>query len=1237
MKRKLLSVLLSLAMVLTMMPVFAMAEDTPGGGTSGEEASSTEVVAKIGDETYPTLNAAVAAATAGKETTITMLKDTTEAVVIGSDKIIVLDLDGHNITAPTDKNYDAIANSGKLTIRDSKKNGEIISKKNHGISVDSNSNTTIEYANIQGQEGAVCGYNTTNGAEVTINDGVFEGKDNAVVIFNGADRDGEANKVTINGGIFNGEIQSKGYIACGIYAPWKDKITVNGGTFDIKGGAGIVARAGNVTITGGEFKTTTNNTTVEKGIGKVGDSRVVVPCSALVFDSEADYPALTVDSNIAVTGGIFTSEVDTVSFIKKDTDNNNRIVISGGTFSSDVNKYCVENYVTEKNNDNTYTVKSLEDVAVAQIGKNDLYKTIEDAVDKANDGDTVKLLKDIELNDLCPIKKNITLDLGNKTLSGNGSILDIYGNVTIKNGNIKIPSSEEETGAVWVNKTAKLTVENSVTIDVPDNSFAIGYWSDCTTAEVNFKGSITGGNGITMNGMITDTNTNNILILDGAKINVKGHGVYQAGYSKTSFSANNSEIRGVTGIEVRAGDLTVTNSIISGSNDKAKFSCKPNGNGTTTDGVGIAIAQHTTKLPINVTISGGEISGVYAIYESNPQNNGSESVKEVKLSVNDGKFTGDIYSKDITGFISGGYFTSDPTKYLATSTEGGDKKCVAEASKDPSYVYKVVQVGVDYVPVVPAVGGVKVSLDADKLGKDVKNAAENVEAEKIDVAAAEVANKISPDAANKYIEDAKAVTDPEKIEVRAYLDITPKAYNDGNDGNNAVYTLEITPKYDIVVVGGENTAANNEKVVGSGTLNVTNETNITVQLPVGFVTDANTLYVQHKGHEYDATVTKNTENGVDIYTASFTNPDGFSEFTISKTTQAVAKIGDKKYTSLQAAVDAVEDGQIKTITVTKDNERASVSGNKSFIIEKGTGVSEVKLTAASGYNLTDDGNGKYTFSPRNSSSGSSSGSSSTTYTVTVGSVSNGTVTSSHKSAASGATVTLTVKPADGYAVEAVAAKDAKGNAVKVTEKDGKYTFAMPASNVTVSASFVKKGEQPAAKLFDDVAQGAYYYDAVKWAVDKGVTNGKTSNLFGSEDPCTRAQIVTFLWRAAGSPAASASVSFTDVKDSDYYAKAVAWAVEKGITNGTGDGKFSSDDTCTRAQCAAFLYRAAGSPEVTDAAAFSDVAADAYYAKAVAWAEKNGITNGLGNGKFGSDNSCTRAQIITFLYRTYQGK
>lgn len=1275
MKRKLLSVFLSLAMVLTMMPVFAMAEETPSveeGSTGVDSGSSVEAsgidsydalggktladeiapVARVGSVEYGSLQAAVDAANNGD--IVTLINNTNQGFVVPADLKITFDVNGKNL----ERGGQDIQNNGTLTIRDNTRQGKIISKGDVAIGVGDNSNTTIEYANVESVEGAVItGYAT--GATITIKDGEFNASDNAVIAGNGSKTNSEGkmrekpNTINILGGTFNGKIKSPNYVACGIYAPWNDKITVNGGTFDIKGGAGIVARAGNVTITGGEFKTTTNNTTVKNGIGRVGDSRVVVPCSALVFDSEANYPALTVDSNIAVTGGTFTSEVDTVSFIKKDTDNNNRIVISGGTFSSDVTKHCVENYVTEKNNGNTYIVKPLKDVAVAQIGENGFYKTIEDAVDKANDGDTVKLLKDIELNDLCPIKKNITLDLGDKTLSRNGSILDIYGNVTIKNGKIKIPPSEEETGAVWVNKTAKLTVENSVTIDVPDNSFAIGYWSDCTTAEVNFKGSITGGNGITMNGMITDTNTNNILILDGAKINVKGHGVYQAGYSKTSFSANNSEIRGVTGIEVRAGDLTVTNSIISGSNDKAKFSCKPNGNGTTTDGVGIAIAQHTTKLPINVTISGGEISGAYAIYESNPQKNEAESVKKVTLSVNDGKFTGDIYSEDITGFISGGHFTSDPTDYLV-------KDKVAGSSDINGYAYKVVEKTekakpaeseVTSVPVKTIKGADKTTEEAAKEVKGV--AVDQSSANIIDAATKDLANKNTIEVTNdttvvdslkKLTGDNTLTKDNITLVYQSYIDVTVKeAVKSGDTEESKKFTeltVDLTPMYRVVATKKDNVTNNKEIIIEGETANAVVvksaekldlknvSYNVSLVLPREFAENNAKLSIKHvKDNGSAEYYTGTVEDYSGTLIVNFTT-NGFSPFTVYA--ESAAFIDDTLYPTLQTAVDAVKDGQ--TITVTKDTKSASVSGDKSFIIKTITGVSKVMLTAASGYNLTNDGNGKYTVSPKHSS-----GSSTTTYTVTVGSVSNGTVTSSHKSAASGATVTLTVKPADGYAVEAVTAKDAKGNAVKVTEKDGKYTFAMPASNVTVSASFVKKGEQPAAKLFDDVAQGAYYYDAVKWAVDKGVTNGKTSNLFGADDPCTRAQIVTFLWRAAGSPAASASVSFTDVKDSDYYAKAVAWAVEKGITNGTGDGKFSSDDTCTRAQCAAFLYRAAGSPEVTDAAAFSDVAADAYYAKAVAWAEKNGITNGLGNGKFGSDNSCTRAQIITFLYRTYQGK
>ena len=181
----------------------------------------------------------------------------------------------------------------------------------------------------------------------------------------------------------------------------------------------------------------------------------------------------------------------------------------------------------------------------------------------------------------------------------------------------------------------------------------------------------------------------------------------------------------------------------------------------------------------------------------------------------------------------------------------------------------------------------------------------------------------------------------------------------------------------------------------------------------------------------------------------------------------------------------------------------------------------------------------------------------------------------------------------------------------------------------------KESHEP--MTFTDVHDTAYYAEAVNWAVAKKITEGVGNKLFGSNDPCTRAQIVTFLWRAAGSPGPKTMSGFSDVPADSYYAKAVAWAVENGITGGTGDGKFSPDATCTRAQAVTFLYRASGAPAVSGNAAFSDVAANAYYAAAVKWAEKNGITGGIGGGLFGSDNDCTRAQIVTFLYRNYQSK
>ena len=261
-----------------------------------------------------------------------------------------------------------------------------------------------------------------------------------------------------------------------------------------------------------------------------------------------------------------------------------------------------------------------------------------------------------------------------------------------------------------------------------------------------------------------------------------------------------------------------------------------------------------------------------------------------------------------------------------------------------------------------------------------------------------------------------------------------------------------------------------------------------------------------------------------------------------------------------------------------------------------------------------------------------SGGGSTTYPVSTPSkTENGSVSVSPKNASRGDTVTITVKPNDGYVLDDLAVTDKNGNDLKLTDKgNGKYTFTMPAGKVEVKASFAEEAE---TSPFADVATDAYYYEAVKWAAEQGITGGIGNNLFGPNYPCTRAQIVTFLWRAVGSPEPKSMSSFVDVSTDSYYAKAVAWAVENGITTGTGNGKFSPDATCTRAQAVTFLARALNA-KATSAAEFSDVPTDSYFAEAVAWAASNGVTAGIGGGLFGPNNDCTRAQIVTFLFRAY---
>lgn len=258
-----------------------------------------------------------------------------------------------------------------------------------------------------------------------------------------------------------------------------------------------------------------------------------------------------------------------------------------------------------------------------------------------------------------------------------------------------------------------------------------------------------------------------------------------------------------------------------------------------------------------------------------------------------------------------------------------------------------------------------------------------------------------------------------------------------------------------------------------------------------------------------------------------------------------------------------------------------------------------------------------------------------TYPASAPAVPNGTVTVSPANASKGANVTVTVKPNEGYVLETLTVTDKNGDELKLTDKgNGKYTFTMPGSKVEVKATFME--DNSVFNFFYDVPNDAFFYEAVKWAVKSGVTNGLSDTMFGPYESCTRMQIVTFLWRAAGSPEPKTASSFTDVPASAYYAKAVAWAIENGITNGMTETTFAPNATCTRGQSVTFLYRALKGT-ASGSANFTDVKSDTFYADAINWAVANNVTNGTSNTTFSPNADCTRAEIVTFLYRAYQGK
>ena len=351
-----------------------------------------------------------------------------------------------------------------------------------------------------------------------------------------------------------------------------------------------------------------------------------------------------------------------------------------------------------------------------------------------------------------------------------------------------------------------------------------------------------------------------------------------------------------------------------------------------------------------------------------------------------------------------------------------------------------------------------------------------------------------------------------------------------------------------------------------------------------------------------------------------------SGITLDKTELALT-VGD---TQTLAATILPSDAANKSVSWSSDNPSVATVDKNGTVTAVAAGTANITVKTVDGEKTAVCA---VTVTAKSSGGGSTGGGSFSYSVTTPGKTENGTVTVSPRSAEKGDSVTITVKPDSGYRLDDLTVTDKNGKELELTDKgNGKYTFTMPASKVEIKAAFVKEVE---TSPFSDVSTSAYYYEAVKWAQEKGITGGIGNGLFGPNQPCTRGQIVTFLWRAAGSPAPkSVSMPFTDVPKGSYYETAVLWAVENGITKGTSDTTFSPDATCSRAQIVTFLWRSQKSPAVGSLNPFTDVSANAYYTDAVLWAVEENITKGTTATTFSPDADCTRAQIVTLLYRAY---
>ena len=1102
-RTRLFSIAMAFAMLIGLLPVTALAAEGSAASINGAEyATLAEAFAAVKDEAV----------------TVTLLRDTEvpSPITIAEGKTVTLDMQGHKISVSNDFSGRVFVNNGTFIIQGNGTIDVTAAGQNGYGSVNNFGTLTVSggtYTNPKASDASNF-YNRSGGTATFENAAIYGGGGciatavNTITTIHGGYYEDETypaienrGNMLITGGTFvntscsscdsrwgytvrSGESSANAYLK--IQGAAEDSVKVTG----VQGGLAVVG--GTADIYNGVYKTTackvhtTGASAFYAGYFTGESYKTATTIYGGTFQSCSKTAVLVGNGNPAPDSGAgkeSTVMIKGGTYIGGDTAKTAITVnkseyavgaanITGGTFSSNVAQYMADDHKTIQRGDQ-WVVGTLDELAVAEVN-GQKYLTLTEALDAAADGQTVKLLADSTGNTKVAIRdgRKLTLDLngfhagfaknqnisiyqGGMDVIGRGKLYEEqpnYAPLMLYGSND--PQASNYT-TVTVGKDVTLEGWSGLFIDQLSsnsggvNAFGIQATIHGTLHSVKDTAGY-GGHALYVNGVIQAAEGNvPEIILDGAVLNTDlGNGMYLAGYAKTTITDSTITSIGTdsTGIEIRAGELTINgNTTVRGGT--GVFSAEPNGNGSTTGNVALAVVQHTTKQPTVVTINGGTFSGGAALFEQNAQNNDAEAVAKIQISVHNGTFKGQLYSENKTDFIDGGHFAQPvDSKYLD----------------------------------------------------------------------------------NRLNTQLKSISNPE----------APYSYYTSTEEGNA--------------------AAKPGDVVS----------------PVQTTPSAATY-----------TVTLNYNDG---QTAN------------------------------------------QTYTETENSFISLPTPTRSGYTFQGWYAGSTKVSSP--YKVTGDVTLTAQWSLNSSSGGSSS---SGDYQVTVDSGKNGKVTVSPSHADKGDTVTITVKPNDGYQLDKLTVTDKNGNTVKLTCKgSNKYTFTMPASKVTVEASFAKASSP--VDSFLDVRTGAWYYDAVKYAVENGLMSGTGTYTFEPNTTLSRGMIAQMLYALEGKPSISSANNFTDVSSSDWYDKAASWAQSKGIITGYEDGRFGPNDPLTREQLALILYNYAKSEghstsTKADLSKFADGTSTSPWAQqAMSWAVGEGLLSGRGVNMLYPTGTATRAEVAQIM-------